>query len=81
MNKYGDLNSKQLEELVVKKCGSINWVDICKQTKFDNWLTALSLGLNWREKIEKAENKDESLLRIALFNIDYFPRTTPSTVL
>ena len=51
--------------------GELRWVDLCKVTRFDSFITALAWGLNWVAKISDIKT---ARLKSILFNIKEFPK-------
>ncbi len=74
--KYGDMEREELiEELKTVLCleeSKLSWALLCNSTEFDSFTTCFALGFGWQE--EDMQKIPLSKLRVALFNINNFPK-------
>lgn len=79
---YADMSREQLID-DLKSFGlklddnELSWVELCKFTEFDSFMTALAFGLHWNEGDEGANKLDVidmAKLRMAHYNITNFPK-------
>ena len=69
-----NITKKQLIEIIREympiENNTLDWGDLCFFTKFDNFVTAFSLGIQWESNIS---NIPIARLKIVLFNLINFP--------
>ena len=62
---------KEIKKIMPINNNKITWTDLCANTKFDSWVTALAYGLHWNDDLLTCKLTQ---LKMALYNLQNYPK-------